>query len=213
MEMEIKKAIFDFAFGEALVDATRRAYAPKNKDHNKEYIRSKSRDSVEKYINSILNFKEVSLEETAKEICDKVGEKAFTFGNAQKLINMTAKYLYSVCYFDISKRNKFEHFDCPLDRQMKEAVVKKYKKAVKSGLIDSDNSILKINWDKVAWSKLTTDECEEINTIEAYRAYQKMVTLLANCEDPDGKEKPEKLFPLEYDFWLWNKFDEAETQN
>ena len=38
----------------------------------------------------------------------------FTFGNAQKLINIVCKYFYIISYKDSSVREKFKYCHCPM---------------------------------------------------------------------------------------------------
>lgn len=56
-------------------------------------------------------------------ICDN--EEKFTFGNVQKLVNMTAKYMFLSAYENENKRVLFKHCHCPMDGIMIRAIRKK----------------------------------------------------------------------------------------
>ena len=72
--------------------------------------------------------------DTAIKICGRVNSQVkasnsgdgnkFTFGNAQKLINMTAKYYYISCCMNSAKRENFKYCHCPVDCLLLEKVWK-----------------------------------------------------------------------------------------
>ena len=93
------------------------------------------------YIDKILNqeFKTQACHDafflkTVNEICKEINsfkpdyaKDVFSFGNAQKLINITAKYIYGICYSHPQLRTGFQYCHCPLDSIMLNKVWKMYK--------------------------------------------------------------------------------------
>ena len=199
--MNIKDWIFDFAYNEALIDATRRTHAAGYKESVSKNDEAKG--FVREYANSILNGNHADFYETEKKVEECISNPKFTFGNTQKLINMTMKYLYIVCYHDIALRDIFEVCHCPMDKTMKDIVVKRYRKAVEEDGAPKDYSTF-INcdgnesecWSDVSWSNIERAYVDKYPTQNVYYSYQKMVEYLA------GKDE---LFPLEYDFKEFNK--------
>lgn len=210
-DSKIRDVIFDFAFGGALVDATgQKAFNPKGekaKSTARQIITQKAKGLVRKYIQSLLDHKGVddgafmacataiaeSLREEAFGIDLKAEEgkvSEFTFGNIQKLINMTVKNQYGRYFDDKAKRACFRNCHCPMDSVMIDMVARKYKAD------GTDDELKKIKWGAVRWSKLvfknTQNECSK----SYYDAFQRMVRELA---DKEG------LTPIEYDFVHWNR--------
>ena len=102
----MKSKIFDFVYNMAMNDATmRNAYSD-----DKEEVLDKCtamKYEVKKYIDAIYDAKHPLFYDTASIILES-GEldqfSDFTFGNVQKVINMTAKYFYISSYEDEGKR-------------------------------------------------------------------------------------------------------------
>lgn len=71
-------------------------------------------------------------EDTSKDaiICvlKETSHYGFTFGNAQKLVNMAAKYFHLACYNDKGLRKNFRYCHCPVDNQMIHVVHDKWSK-------------------------------------------------------------------------------------
>lgn len=144
-------------------------------------------DDVSKKISSINieEAKKVFNRDVDKKLLTEVKDN-FTFGNIQKLINMTAKYFYIMCYNNDDLCIKFKNCHCPMDSIMIKKVREKYKKQFnKNGQLKPD----------VAWSKL---EKENNNIPEAYVEFQRMIRELCGNEDQPYKN------PLEFDFIEWN---------
>ena len=57
----------------------------------------------------------------SKNKSEKVVE--FSYGNAQKLVNMTAKYIYIATYFNDDYKDKFEKCHCPMDSLIVESLI------------------------------------------------------------------------------------------
>lgn len=159
-----------------------------------------AKNIVRKYANDIINGKFLDYNEYLKiadSLCTEFKdyikksegsdkEPQFTFGNAQKLLNMTMKYLYIMCYNNNELRKNFKNCHCPMDRIMIDKVKKEFKNCSRK---EKEENIGEFK-DK-PWSKLTF-EPEDIN---AYKQFQDTVKSLA---------AKQKLFPLEYDYFLWN---------
>ena len=71
---------------------------------------------------------------TANSICIEINKEKpgyaqdiFSFWNAQKLINMAAKHVYSFCFYDQGLREAFRYCHCPLDSIMVNKVWKIYR--------------------------------------------------------------------------------------
>ena len=123
------KKLFDFVYGCAMGDATMRlAYphigkgsSPSKRKLALEYPCAKK--SVQEFVDSILNNMYKSQEEYDKafETCAKQVEKVLpclTFGNIQKLINITLKHIYLVSYHNPDILPCFQYCHCPVDGQM-----------------------------------------------------------------------------------------------
>lgn len=125
----MKEKIFDFAYMMAFRDATmrnafKRFSAEQNDDgmyhERKQRVKAASRGIVKSYIDEILDADIDSPDPIATIIgvCEKMERDGFTFGNAQKLVNMTAKYMFLSSYADKEKRKLFAKCHCPMDGEM-----------------------------------------------------------------------------------------------
>lgn len=132
-------------------------------------------------------------------------DSSFGFGNAQKLINMTAKYMFISAYQDSDKAKLFDQCHCPMDGIMVDKVTKLAGRLVDEGeeglRASLENFAYKRprahDWaakDEVRWSKLT------LENRKPYEGFQKVVRALAEREG---------LSPLELDFCVWGS-DEDE---
>lgn len=134
-------------------------------------------DTQEKYNSSFYK--------VAEDICNKINackqnEKVtFSFGNAQKLINMTMKYLYIMCYKNSENRELFRFCHCPMDGILLKHVWDQRKLSNLPG-----------NWKRpdflASWGK-------EKDSHERYDAFQIAIKKL---KDPDQ-------YALEYDYKIW----------
>ena len=207
---KVREIIFDFAFGGALVDATsQKAFNPKDekaKSTARQIITRKAKGLVQKYIQDLLDHKGVddgAFMAYATAIAESLrgetfgvdlnaergDESEFTFGNIQKLINMTVKNQYGRYFDDEGKRACFRNCHCPMDSRMIKKVAKEYREK------GADDKLKKIKWSSVKWSKLvfknTQNECSKAY----YDTFQRMVRELADAEG---------LTPIEYDFVHWD---------
>ena len=205
MKNAIKNKIFDFAYHEALNDATMQQAYSGNKNKIENNIDAKN--LVKKYIDSILCGEDIDFYNIANQLLEQIGDNDFTFGNAQKLINMTAKYICISAYSDEKAAKNICKFHCPMDSKMISKVVATYRDAIKQD-VSADKQILKLtdkseSWSSVRWSKIK--ENNGIHSIDTYKKYQKMVKYLSEntCFDSESG-KQIKMSPIEYDFWIWN---------
>ena len=185
--------IFKFAYRAGLHDATaQQAYPCKEGEQKKLRENKDAIKIVQSYIDSILNGAPEDFYEVAEKLVASFNafesknhlSGKFLFGNAQKLINITAKFMYLTVYANSHLRANFECCHCPLDRIMGRFVKKEAKKLTKPFPHEIEDIIKNKGW-KVwdgTWSKISEDD---------YRNYQTMVTYLAEKEG---------LFPLEYDY-------------
>lgn len=190
--------LFDFAYGEALRDAINQQAFKGEKNYL--YDCKEGKAAVRKYIDDILKGEHPSFEDAEKNT-EKIfndyiksqrpeSNQRFTFGNTQKLINMTVKYIFISAYAQSYEefRKLFSDCHCPLDRLMAGMVREEFDKAddeaaqrIKKQLSDNYKRINK----DMTWSNID---------VETYNCYQQMVRLLA---------EKEKLIPIEYDFVKW----------
>lgn len=205
----IDDKIFNFAYIMAMRDATQQQAFPAA---NKKLLWEKADETVvaysllKGYINDILDkgkqeqdFYEVEkdIEKAVNEFIKTNGMKkatkkdepesnedaVFTFGNAQKLINMTAKYMFISAYQDSDKAKLFDQCHCPMDSVMIEKVASRAK-----GSADVYADVKLFKNSNVRWSRITSEKKEP------YEAFQRVVQCLA---------KEQKLSPLEFDFHVW----------
>lgn len=180
-----KEKIFKFIYQMAFRDATMRKAFPHDEDETDDAYWKRKNDAynvampiAKKYVDDLLDGKDaIKLESYMIDICEKTKEYGFTFGNAQKLINMLAKYMYLICYQDEEKRQLFKNCDCPMDGGMIEVV----RKENKNCSIPRD----------FPWS--TMDYEGEIP--KEYTAFQEAIKNM--CKDD--------IYAIEYDFEKWQQ--------
>ena len=219
-ERSTNDLIFDFAFNNAIRDAVlMMAYTPhpnKVKDFQKTQLLncSAARTTVKNYIDSILDGKQINsvipvINETVNNFkvflnSNYPNYPTFTFGNAQKLVNMTAKYFYMITYENKNLRSNFKNADCPMDgimvnkvtaalksitsqnteyEKLKEYYRNNYLKSLEQYGLKPAKNPKTFTWYGPSWSKIDS-EC-----IEPYEFFQKAVRFLMNtpsfkCEDP-----------------------------
>ena len=124
--MDIDLYIFDFCYELALQDATIRSAftGPLVDIRNINGIKV----IIESYISALFNVNEDipkpievinSIVELLRDYNDrKESTKQFRFGNVQKLVNMTVKYLYIKAYNCNILRCRFNNCHCPIDSQI-----------------------------------------------------------------------------------------------
>ncbi len=205
----IEDKIFDFIYREAMGDAIQRSKVKRGSKKrfltfNPEALNDAeiARNKVRNYIDDIVRGDNPDFYFTASQVVHALSriDSNFNFGNAQKLINITAKYFYIRNYHSKNKgdRDNFSCCHCPMDSNMKDIVVRAFKNYLKKSECTDDERkliIIKIgecettNWEKVNWTEL--DE----SNIDIYEKYQIMVKIRA-------REKG--LIPIEYDYVNWD---------
>lgn len=195
----IDNLIFDFVYELALRDAVMRTAYLGDKSELRKCEEAKN--IVRDYANNILDGKCFDYDgyfKKAENLCTffnsyiKVPEGSdkepqFTFGNAQKLLNMTMKYLYIMCYQNNELRKNFKDCHCPMDRIMIDKVKKEFKNFSRK---EKREHIGKFKG--ISWSKLSFSDKDKA----AYQQFQEAVSSLAQVKN---------IFPIEYDYYLWNK--------
>ena len=155
-EETIDDKIFDFVYGLAMRDATmRRAY-----EGGKSTLvdSNEAKKTVHDYIKAILKGCNPSFYNCAAKVksCFK-NDPQFSFGNTQKVINMTAKYMYITTYGENkTARNHFAKCHCPMDSYMMRCVIDKineidngfvkFKKWMLGHEVDPECIIDDMNW-------------------------------------------------------------------
>lgn len=201
--MDFDKKIFDFIYEFALRDATlQNAYTGsldllrKNED---------AKLAVRNYIDSILNWEanDDSFWNAAQAVEESFArflnprQPRFTFGNTQKLINMTAKYMFITCYQNERLRPAFEFCHCPMDSIMVDTVIAELERAYESSSSADERKEIRDfmfrGWKgylRSSWSRM------ESSNVNQYKFYQRAVQFLSEREG---------ISPLEYDFLKWGR--------
>ena len=196
--------IFDFIYSMAMTDATKRTDSATFKEallgveHAKRLVKD--------HILNILNNRAEDVVSVIESVNNSLhnDENHFCFGNAQKLVNMTVKYFYIMVYNGNLDRSKFESAHCPMDRIMKDTVVKRYKAAIEDDLEQKNKRIEYFSfaeggretkdWSGVAWSKITEQNRE------LYSKFQTMVSYLCDKDE-------EIINPIDYDYKYYKSDD------
>lgn len=119
--------LFDFVYTMTFRDATmRKALARKTNEsdsgfHNRKMeVKREARDIVKAYTDAIIDeqLEGSNPEKTIIEVCERTGDYGMTFGNSQKLVNMTAKYMFMCAYTNKDMRARFRKCHCPMDGAM-----------------------------------------------------------------------------------------------
>ena len=143
--------------------------------------------------------------DTANAVCHAINTSElkaskdclFSFGNAQKLINMTVKHVYAHTYSNASIRECFRHCHCPLDSIMLSKVYTAYRKAygpaktrVDLGCSDDFH---------VAWGKEGADGNLQKPLTELPSRYAAFQTAIKALVSADGGD----CFAIEFDYLVW----------
>lgn len=206
-DINIKDKIFDFAYELAFRDATMRGAYKRQEEAEKMYSNTydKAKNTVKEYVDGVVEGKFPDFYEAAKKVKKCVADPEFRFGNIQKLLNMTIKYIYIGYYTNPEIRSNFKECHCPMDEIMLKKVVKDYKKLenkkedyfkyeIGEGKYSRDFS--EIYWSKIEFD----DDLKNKYSRKIYDNYQEMVRALAKEKD---------LIPIEYDFKEWGKERES----
>ena len=204
---EISNKIFDFIYGCSMHDAIlQRAFIGK-----KDWVGKveKAKVALRKYIDVVINNGFNSQEEhdecfiqTANKICKainndrpSVAEDVFSFGNAQKLINIAVKHTYSICYYNAELRKNFRYCHCPMDSIMLNEVWRRYKE--KMGEAKCKEKLKNMEFFCQAWGNegKQGDIQSEIDEFpERYIMYQAAIREIIDEGD---------IYPIEFDYLVW----------
>lgn len=200
--MNVDEKIFDFIFIEAMGDATIEGAYGEGKSELKDVSKlSQSKKSLCTFVEKVReggfsNQEDYDDEflELAKTVCSEIaditGDNEFTFGNAQKLINMTLKYFFITTYGrGKEERDKFQFCHCPMDVTMINTVW---------GHRDELGDLMKEVKSDYFHKSWGNEDFENGCYPERYKIFQCAVRFLCDNDKED-------LFPIEYDFWKWNE--------
>jgi hypothetical protein len=130
------------------------------------------------------------------KVCDDInlcpqkdGDGFFTFGNAQKLINIVMKYFYLHSFGNEEEKANFRFCHCPMDQQLLEEVWSR-----RTELCEDTRKALGKRVDFLkSWGNEDFSCNNGIKVFpERYKVFQKAVTELS-------KDKS----PLEFDYFVW----------
>lgn len=216
-EMDIK--IFEFAYELALRDATIRTAYKGNKDELRKNRKAKS--ILKKYIDGIINGESTNFDTVASDIeqsfenyvkpkKDDEEDVTFTFGNTQKLINMTVKYMYITTYNNEELRDKFKVCHCPLDTKMREEVLKQLKalsnendlcEEKRREVLEHIKALKECNFSECAWSRIDKNikikNCKNEHKKKSYDIYDRFQAAVKFLADKQG------ISPIEFDYQNW----------
>ncbi len=184
------KRVFKFVYGCALHDAVnQRAYPHDNKGHSpaKNEIEAnypRAMDIVRAFADQVLDktfASQCEYDNAFWECTEQLHREMpfFTFGNIQKLINMTLKYLYIKTYHDKSLRVGFRFCHCPVDGKMLAHIWK-----VRNQLNNRPP-------EPYSWSR------EDFGDTEKYRAFQDAAREHLQSNPAFG----DNLIELDYNIW------------
>ena len=219
-ETRLNQAVFNFIYGCALRDAIlqksfvgEKAWIAKVTEAEmlvKEYIDAVLRGdfegtSRERSGKSLDKHNEVFLD-TAIKVCDVINNYVskpeltdkFTFGNAQKLINMVVKHVsaHSHCLNSLghgSIREKFIFCHCPMDTIMLTQVWKEYANAFGK---EKRKQQLANDFCK-AWGS------EDFSLVDGKRGYPQRYLDFQNALLEIVNYNHGSIFPIEYDYLYW----------
>lgn len=203
-ENQTRERVFNFLYGCAMHDAILQL-SFNDKEKKWVYDVQEAKECVKVYVNKL--FSERAFRDQAEhdrmfrglahKICSAINKKKdrgddFTFGNAQKLLNMTAKHCFIYIYRNPSLRENFKFCHCPMDGIMLDAVWKKYEEIEKTD-DEGRRSVLGTSEEfHKSWGK---EDFEYGEVPRRYNQFQKTI-----------REWAERVgcIPLELDFYLWD---------
>lgn len=228
-ELAMRDATLQRAFPATDKKILWQTHSEKDRETDLAPLREGIKAPLRSYIKSVFNGKPYDfyvvankIQEAVESFIDKAGilkptEKGeepstdlavFTFGNTQKLINMTVKYLFMATYDRLQLRGQFEQCHCPMDGIMEmeaERALQNPKAEWKSWLESCTKQLSRGQrkgrrvWkDDVSWSALEWKEGgrgTEAGAPDEYLLFQAAIKELA-------EEK--SLNPIEYDFYAWS---------
>lgn len=197
----INDCIFDFIYGMAMDDATRRTKCATSQKAllNKTdcWKAKRARQLVKGYANRVVSKrKPCDFYKTAREVENSLNtiNRCFSFGNTQKLINMTMKYIYIANYFDLDLGSCYIDNDAPMDDCMRDFV---YRSWFHLGL---DKSFCKKPGFYIShpWSTLNS-----IKGKNEYKAFQIAINEIIKAKKITRNGK--SINRIEFDYLFWDK--------
>ncbi len=190
--MIVDDKIFDFIYTIAMRDATlQQAFDLTKSGLNKktDLLNCKeAKKHVRKYIDDIIVGKKTDFYTVETDVETAFGQfipgKNFTFGNCQKLINMTVKYFYIVTYSDPTIRSHFTDCHCPMDNVMINMAINELNMSGKTlANFNTTSASLRKSWSRIVQGNKSQ-----------YDAFQEIVKYLAEQQG---------VSPIEYDYLMW----------
>lgn len=194
--------IFRFIYIEAMRDAViQLAYNGEKKWLMESDVINSLKNGIEVLIEKVINNEYLSQEEYDKDflnvtinICEFINNKAknreFTFGNAQKLINIMLKYFYITSYKNDELKVNFKFCHCPMDRELLRTIWDKCAGPDRFKKLGKYTYFLK-NWGNEDFEK---DENGTDIYPKRYLLFQETVRYFAKEKD---------INPLEFDYYVW----------
>ncbi len=208
---ELKGYIFELVYLMAMRDALLQKAFEGSKKEIMEDKDNGVREELKKHVDDILAGNYTKKGQVAYDndfynlsdkICNNINNSNFTFGNAQKLINMTVKYFYILAYKKKDMNSKFKYCHCPMNQIIKRKAIAEYRdKGYKEYLVFECFGKKTHAWSSVAWSDIKNAEPgEEIKYgIDVYKNFQNIVRTLS---------RDDTIIPIEYDYKNYNKNEE-----
>lgn len=197
--------IFEFIYGCAMHDAVIQLAFTGSKRWVGQVDGAKN--AVKEYIDNIIagsfhdqHDHDISFFKTAKSVCNEINSYAekpssatdrFTFGNAQKLINMAVKHCYIMRYRNISLVDKFRYCHCPLDSRMLKKIWDLYIEVEDCNKLQRKQNLgsdFLASWGHEDFK----DDCNDFP--ERYNKYQ---TIIRKWSERIG------CIPIEFDYYVW----------
>lgn len=154
--IDIDDKIFRFIYTTAMRDAvSQKAYEGNKKWTEENMVYGALKSKIEPLVIKVLNNTYLSQDEYDTEllrviinVCDYMNSQKecskFTFGNGQKLVNMTMKYFYITCYSDDLKKENFRYCHCPVDSIMLQKVWSECRKKYKEKTNKKENGFYRV---------------------------------------------------------------------
>ena len=197
--------MFNFAYSLSFKDATiRKAFSKKQDEEYKDFhsikcsLKEGLYDDVKTYISYIFDGKANlgTCDEFIIKTCTEAEriDDSFSYGNAQKLINMTAKYMYLSCYENSNLRDLFKYCHCPMDSIMLKYVVNNCSNTETFYLGGKERKM----WNSFSWSSLTLSDvksAKQKGLMDPHHAFQSMVNGM----------KSDNMNSIEFDYCYYNQ--------
>ena len=194
--------IFRFIYIEAIKDAVSQLAYKGDKKWLKELdVLNSIKSEVEVLIDKVLNNEYLSQAEYDEDflcitinVCKCINGKSenanFTFGNAQKLINIMLKYFYITSYKKYSSKEKFRFCHCPMDKQLLKDIWSKREE------LDCCVNLGNYDYFLKSWGSedFEIDENGKKGYPKRYILFQQAVHFFADKENINS---------LEYDYYIW----------